>query len=99
MAGLPSRAVRHQICRVRDNAPLRSDRVTPCATAGLVPPCNSPPKPGPGTENKIYCPRNSRLIAERERKRIVCALREGLARREDLERTLERIEAHPPDEA
>lgn len=41
----------------------------------------------------------TRLIAERERNRIVRTLRQGLARGETLERTLERLEDHPPREA
>jgi len=40
-----------------------------------------------------------RLVAERERNRIVRTLREALACGEDLERTLERIENSRPDEA
>jgi hypothetical protein len=40
-----------------------------------------------------------RLIAERERNRIVRTLREGLARGETLERTLERIQDQPPRQA
>jgi hypothetical protein len=40
-----------------------------------------------------------RLIAERERNRIVRTLREGLARGETLERTLERIQDQPPRKA
>ena len=40
-----------------------------------------------------------RLIAERERKRLVRTLREGLARGETLERTLERLQNQPPRQA
>ena len=40
-----------------------------------------------------------RLIAERERDRIVRTLREGIARGDPLERLLERIQSEPPREA
>ena len=42
---------------------------------------------------------HGQLIAERERNRIVRTLREGLARGETLERTLERLENEPTREA
>lgn len=48
----------------------------------------------------VYTPAEyGQLIAKRERNRIVCALREGLARGETLERVLERLAANPPREA
>jgi len=48
----------------------------------------------------VFTPRQyTHLVAERERHRIVHALREGLARGEPLERVLARLQAEPPCEA